>query len=302
MREGPATVIRREDYAAPAFWIRQVDLTFDLDPVKTIVASRLQIERNADTPAGQPLKLHGEELNLLRILADGESVSFRHEPGCLVIDNPPDKPSFTLEIRNAIAPEKNTTLSGLYTSGGGFFTQCEAEGFRRITYFLDRPDVMAVYTVTIRAGGGARVQRLRRGGARSRHDVEGAVAPMRRHLAAAVARIGGGADRGQQHLERCDAELEAQRAVPVICVEPVVCRLENHACSGEDSFVACTRYLEEDLVLPLELDFLVVYPAGKQHVSIGCNQRLSRKALAGIYRTFSVWTCGCRHLMCFAGG
>jgi aminopeptidase N len=151
MREGPATVIRREDYAAPAFWIRQVDLTFDLDPVKTIVSSRLQIERNADTPAGQALRLHGEELNLLRILADGESVSFRHEPGCLVIDNPPDKPGFTLEIRNTCAPEKNTTLSGLYTSGGGFFTQCEAEGFRRITYFLDRPDVMAVFTVTLRA-------------------------------------------------------------------------------------------------------------------------------------------------------
>ena len=58
---------------------------------------------------------------------------------------------FTLEIRNTCAPEKNTQLSGLYTSGGGFFTQCEAEGFRRITYFLDRPDVMAVYTVTLRA-------------------------------------------------------------------------------------------------------------------------------------------------------
>jgi aminopeptidase N len=151
MREGPSTVIRREDYAAPAFWIRQVDLTFDLDPAKTIVSSRLQIERDAVAPAGQALRLHGEELTLLRVLADGESVSFRHEPGCLVIDNPPDKPAFTLEIRNTCAPEKNTTLSGLYTSGGGFFTQCEAEGFRRITYFLDRPDVMAVYTVTMRA-------------------------------------------------------------------------------------------------------------------------------------------------------
>lgn len=151
MREGPATVIRREDYAAPAFWIRQVELSFDLDPAKTIVSSRLQIERDANAAPGQPLKLHGEELTLLRVLADGESVSFRHEPGCLVIDNPPDKPAFTLEIRNTCAPEKNTTLSGLYTSSGGFFTQCEAEGFRRITYFLDRPDVMAVYTVTLRA-------------------------------------------------------------------------------------------------------------------------------------------------------
>ena len=151
MREGPATLVRREEYAAPAFWIRSVDLTFDLDPAKTIVASKLAIERNADTAPGQPLRLHGEDLVLLRCLADGESVSFRHEDGFLVIDNPPESPTFTLEIRNTCAPDKNTQLSGLYTSGGGFFTQCEAEGFRRITYFLDRPDVMAVFTVTLRA-------------------------------------------------------------------------------------------------------------------------------------------------------
>ena len=151
MREGSATLIRREDYAAPAYWIRTVDLTIDLDPAKTIVASKLAIERHADAAPGQPLKLHGDGLVLLRCLADGESVSFRQEDGLLVIDNPPDKPAFTLEIRNTCAPEKNTQLSGLYTSGGGFFTQCEAEGFRRITYFLDRPDVMAVYTVTLRA-------------------------------------------------------------------------------------------------------------------------------------------------------
>jgi aminopeptidase N len=149
MREGPATLIRREDYVAPAYWIRSVELTFDLDPAKTIVTSRMQVERNAQAAPG-PLKLHGEELNLLRVLANGESVSFRHEDGLLVIDNLPEGP-FTLEIRNTCAPDKNTQLSGLYTSGGGFFTQCEAEGFRRITYFLDRPDVMAVYTVTLRA-------------------------------------------------------------------------------------------------------------------------------------------------------
>ena len=151
MREGLASVIRREDYAAPAFWIRSVDLTFDLDPAKTIVSSKLSIERNAGAAPGQPLRLHGEELTLLRCLADGESVAFRHEDGCLVIDHPPDRPTFTLEIRNTCAPEKNTQLSGLYTSSGGFFTQCEAEGFRRITFFLDRPDVMAVFTVTLRA-------------------------------------------------------------------------------------------------------------------------------------------------------
>ncbi|WP_088280126.1 aminopeptidase N [Ideonella sp. A 288] len=151
MREGPATAIRREDYAAPAFWIRSAELVFDLEPAKTIVASRLTIERNADVPEGRPLELHGEGLTLLRVLADGASVSFRHENNLLVIDQPPAAARFVLEIRNTCAPEKNTALSGLYTSGGGFFTQCEAEGFRRITYFLDRPDVMAVFTVTLRA-------------------------------------------------------------------------------------------------------------------------------------------------------
>ena len=149
MREGTAPVTRREDYSAPAFWIRSVELCFDLDPAKTLVINRMQIERNTLVPA-QPLRLQGEELNLTRVQVNGESVSFRHEDGLLVIDALPDG-AFTLEIRNTCAPDKNTQLSGLYTSGGGFFTQCEAEGFRRITYFLDRPDVMAVYSVMLRA-------------------------------------------------------------------------------------------------------------------------------------------------------
>ncbi|OYU26832.1 MAG: aminopeptidase N [Burkholderiales bacterium PBB2] len=149
MREGTATLIRREDYCAPAFWIRTVDLTFDLDPAKTLVTSKMQLERNAAVAHGA-LRLHGEELNVLRVLINGESVSFRQEGHELIIDNVPDA-DFALEIRNTCAPDKNTALSGLYTSGGSFFTQCEAEGFRRITYFLDRPDVMAVYTVLLRA-------------------------------------------------------------------------------------------------------------------------------------------------------
>ncbi|HWI11929.1 MAG TPA: aminopeptidase N, partial [Burkholderiaceae bacterium] len=152
MREGTAPLIHRRDYAAPAYWIRSIDLSFDLDPAKTMVVSRMQVERNTEV-APQPLRLHGEELNLTRVSVNGASVSFRHEDGMLVIDSLQDMPAgaFTLEIRNTCAPEKNTQLSGLYTSGGGFFTQCEAEGFRRITYFLDRPDVMAVYTVLLRA-------------------------------------------------------------------------------------------------------------------------------------------------------
>jgi len=153
MREGTAALVRREDYAPPPFRIRKVDLTFDLDPAKTLVTNRMQIERNGDV-AAVPLKLHGRDITLTRCLANGEPVSFRHEDGLLVIDNVPEG-SFTLEIRNTCAPEKNTQLSGLYTSGGGFFTQCEAEGFRRITYFLDRPDVMAEYSVLLRANKAA---------------------------------------------------------------------------------------------------------------------------------------------------
>ena len=154
MREASTNPVRRADYAAPAYFIRSVELSFDLDPAKTIVASKLRIERNPthdDAAAVPQLRLNGEGLNLLRVQANGQSVSFRHEGNELVIDSPPEAPAFTLEVRNTCAPDKNSELFGLYTSGGSFFTQCEAEGFRRITYFLDRPDVMAVYTVLLRA-------------------------------------------------------------------------------------------------------------------------------------------------------
>jgi aminopeptidase N len=148
MREGSAKAISRFDYQAPPFWIASVDLTLDLDPAKTLVTSKMLFKRNTDQAFG-PLVLKGEELNLLRVQIDGESVSFRQEGDDLIIEAP-DR-DFELLIRNSCCPEKNTALSGLYTSGGGFFTQCEAEGFRRITYFLDRPDVMAIYTVLLRA-------------------------------------------------------------------------------------------------------------------------------------------------------
>ncbi len=149
MREGTAPLIRREDYAAPAFWIKTVDLTFDLDPAKTLVINKMTIEPNP-AQAGAPLRLDGEDITLTRAMVNGEPVSFRFENQQLVLENLPQEP-FTLEIRNTCAPEKNTQLSGLYTSSGGFFTQCEALGFRRITYFLDRPDVMATFKVTLKA-------------------------------------------------------------------------------------------------------------------------------------------------------
>jgi aminopeptidase N len=174
LREGTAPLIRREDYTAPAFWIRSIDLSFDLDASKTVVISRMRLERNLDVPA-QALRLHGEGLNLMRVLVNGESVSFRHEGDELVIDSLQGVPGgeFTMEIRNTCAPDRNTALSGLYQSEGGLFTQCEAEGFRRITYFLDRPDVMAVYTVTLRADRKAYPVLLCNGNLVEHGDLEG---------------------------------------------------------------------------------------------------------------------------------
>ena len=151
LREGPTTVVRREDYAPPAYWIDTVELTFDLDPAKTRVLNKMHLRRNAQVPA-QPLRLDGEDLNLARVLVNGAGCSFKMDDGQLVLDNLPEgEQGFDLEIFTTCMPEKNSQLMGLYVSQGTFFTQCEAEGFRRITYFLDRPDVMASYTVTLRA-------------------------------------------------------------------------------------------------------------------------------------------------------
>jgi len=152
MREGQAPItIYRQDYVPPAYWIDAVDLTLDLDAAKTRVLNTMRMRRNTQV-AAQPLHLQGEELDLSRVLVNGSAAAFKVEEGELVLDNLPEGDApFTVEIFTTCAPNKNTQLSGLYTSGNNLFTQCEAQGFRRITYFLDRPDVMAEYTVSLRA-------------------------------------------------------------------------------------------------------------------------------------------------------
>ncbi len=154
--QGPAVSIQRTDYSAPAFWIDTVDLSFDLDPAKTRVLNKMRLRRNPEVPV-QPLRLDGDELNLSRVLVNGASASFKIDGGKLVLENLPSAEAggFDLEIFTTCTPAKNTKLMGLYVSNGSFFTQCEAEGFRRITYFLDRPDVMATYSVTLRANKAA---------------------------------------------------------------------------------------------------------------------------------------------------
>jgi aminopeptidase N len=144
--------VRLADYQPPAFLVDHVDLSFQLDEAATRVASRLRLRRNPAAPKDAPLRLDGEALTLLRLARDGETLGgnqYHIEDGALIVPDMPDE--CALEIDTQIAPAENTELSGLYVSNGSFFTQCEAEGFRRITYFPDRPDVMARYTVTITA-------------------------------------------------------------------------------------------------------------------------------------------------------
>jgi aminopeptidase N len=145
------TEVRREDYRPPAFLVDTVELHFDLDPAATRVRSRLALRRNPDADPTAPLRLDGEALTLVSIALDGAALGGNQytlqADGALVIADVPDRA--VLEIETRVAPDRNTELSGLYVSGGSFFTQCEAEGFRRITYFPDRPDVMARYTVTL---------------------------------------------------------------------------------------------------------------------------------------------------------
>lgn len=149
--EKEVQVVHRSEYQTPSYWIDRVDLTFELDPQNTVVRSKLELRRNLDS-AEQKLVLDGEQLQLRSIELDGEPLPtdrFRVIGDKLEIDELPD--SCSLEIEVAIEPAANKELSGLYQSSGNFCTQCEAMGFRRITYFLDRPDVMSRYRVTLRA-------------------------------------------------------------------------------------------------------------------------------------------------------
>ena len=145
------SVMLRSAYRPPAVLVDQVDLTVELDRSATLVRSRLALRRNPahDEPTA-PLRLDGEALELLEITLDGIAMPperYTVAPDALTLHTLPDECELELLVR--IAPERNTELSGLYVSGGNFFTQCEAEGFRRITFFPDRPDVMARYTTTL---------------------------------------------------------------------------------------------------------------------------------------------------------
>ena len=153
MRNPPPQAVRLADYRPPAFLIDAVDLDISLHRSKTRVVARLSIRRNPAGRAGAPLALDGDALVLRRAALDGAPLSpdaYAATPDSFVLHVPPEH-AFALEIETEVDPSANTQLSGLYRSGSAYCTQCEAEGFRRITYFLDRPDVLSVYTTRIEA-------------------------------------------------------------------------------------------------------------------------------------------------------
>ena len=147
------TRIYRKDYQPSEWLIDTVDLRFELDPLDTRVSARLRVRRNPDVaPTNEPFSLHGDELRLVAVRLNGAPLGesdFEADSRGLRIESVP--PEFELETEVQLSPESNTKLMGLYTSNDAFCTQCEAEGFRRITYYLDRPDVMARYTTRIEA-------------------------------------------------------------------------------------------------------------------------------------------------------
>jgi aminopeptidase N len=140
------------DYSPPPYRVETVDLDLVLDAERTLVRSRLSISRAPGTEPSASLRLDGEDLELVSIALDGEPLSanrFAVDDKGMTLADPPE--AFSLEILTAVHPARNTTRSGLFELQGKLATQCEAEGFRRITYFPDRPDILARYTVTLHA-------------------------------------------------------------------------------------------------------------------------------------------------------
>ena len=147
-----AKTIYLNEYQKPHFQIDHVDLTFELSEELTRVVSVMKLRRQT---VGEPLVLMGEKLTLVKVKLDGHSLAntaYELSDTTLTVFDVPD--DFTLEIETIIQPQENFSLEGLYKSSGNYCTQCEAEGFRKITYFLDRPDVMALFTTRIIADKG----------------------------------------------------------------------------------------------------------------------------------------------------
>lgn len=151
MKKAPEKTIYLRDYTVPPFLIDKVDLQFVLEEKETYVTATLQITRNkASKTEEKDLHLNGDSLELVSVALNGHALNetqYQYSPSNLTIFDVPEK--FSLNVKTKIKPEENTALSGLYKSSGNFCTQCEPHGFRRIMYYLDRPDVMAKFSTEI---------------------------------------------------------------------------------------------------------------------------------------------------------
>lgn len=179
---GPKTTYLK-DYHPPAWWVDTVNLQFILDDHATEVTSILTIRKNTDT-GPQPLKLDAESLQLKTVLLDGKQLDtsqYALTDTSLTIEKLPDECTITTVVE--INPADNTSLMGLYQSSGNFCTQCEAEGFRKITFFPDRPDILSVYTVTILAEKNRYPVLLSNGNPGRRGDAEPDTSGNVRHFA-----------------------------------------------------------------------------------------------------------------------
>ncbi len=175
MKKDQPRAIYLKDYTPPSYKIDAVKLTFELEEKVTLVRSVLTVRKNPETLADDnTLVLNGEELELESVALDNRDLNGNEyvlNAQSLIVPGVPDR--FKLEIVTRIRPHKNTQLEGLYKSNAIFCTQCEAEGFRRITYFLDRPDVMAVYTTKIFANKDKYPVLLSNGNLVERGDIDG---------------------------------------------------------------------------------------------------------------------------------
>ncbi len=151
MKKGSAsTVVYRSDYSPYAWQLKHVDLRFDISPHPTRVSSELSMKRQPGTASGSDIELDGQHMELLSIMMDGRELKpeqFSKDADKLIIHDAPD--DCTLNIEVLIKPHENTALEGMYPSGDFLLTQCESQGFRKITYFPDRPDVMTRFDVTL---------------------------------------------------------------------------------------------------------------------------------------------------------
>ena len=155
MKDAKPGTVYLKDYQRPAYLINRTELHFELQEDYTVVSSRLHLLRDGSVATDASLELHGQGLELLSVAVDGEELAadeYSVNAESMLIHSVPEQ--CVLDCKTKIAPQDNTSLEGLYKSRTMYCTQCEAEGFRKITYYLDRPDVMSVFTVTIEADQG----------------------------------------------------------------------------------------------------------------------------------------------------